>query len=399
MPHSILIVGGGFAGVEAAKTLATFNLPDTTVRLLDPKSHFEYHAALYRFITGRSPMETCIAYRDIFDGFNVDVVRDRATAVDLKAKTVIGESGSRYCYDTLMLAVGSETSFFGIPGAQACAHGMKTMDEAVRLKRRLDEIFSTCPLGAAEERSSLLHLVIVGGGPSGVELAGELGWYARKLARHCGVDPSIVIIDLIEAEDRILPMLPERASEIVMRRLRSLGVSVLVKHSIVREDVDEVCFPGKRMNAKIVVWTAGMRGSPLLEKIQGLSLDTKGRVEVDEHLRAKGHMNVFALGDSAATTHSGMAQTALYDGQFAAKVFAADFNRQGTSPTYQPPIPVVAVPVGPQWAMVLSSSRIFTGYIGWMLRRWADLKVFLRLLPFGKAIRAFRSMSMVERFR
>lgn len=395
MPNSILIVGGGFAGVEAAKTLALLKLPQTTIRLIDPKSHMEYHAALYRFITGRSPMETCIAYRDIFAGLDVDVLRDRATAVDLKMKTVTGESGSQYRYSALMLALGSETSFFGIPGVATCAYGMKTMDEAARLKRHLDEVFSACPIRSADERSSLLHLVIVGGGPSGVELAGELGWYARQLARHCGVDPSIVTIDLIEAADRILPTLPERASQIVMRRLLSLGVNVLVEHSIVREDVDEVCFPGKRMSARIVVWTAGMRGCGLLEKISGLALDEKGRVEVDEHLRAKGYTHVFALGDSAATLYSGMAQTALYDGRFVAHVLAADCNRRAL-PEYQPPVPVVAVPVGPKWAIVLIHGRIFTGYLGWLLRRLLDLKVFLRLLPLGKALRAFRSIAVID---
>lgn len=396
MQKSILIIGGGFAGVEAAKTLALLKLPDTTVRLMDPKCHMEYHAALYRFITGRSPMETCLEYRDIFQGLDVETVRDTAVSIDLATKTVTGQSGSHYRYDTLILALGSETSFFGIPGVQACAYGMKTMDEAARLKRRLDDVFSACPVRSTHEQSSLLHLVIVGGGPSGVELAGELGWYARKLARHCGTDPSIVTIDLVEAADRILPMLPERVSLLAHKRLTSLGVNVLVKHAIVREDVDEICFLDERMSAKTVVWTAGMRGCGLLEKITGLTLDTHGRVEVDEYLRAKGYVEVFALGDSAATTFSGMAQTALYDGSFVAHVLAADFNRRAAVPAYQPTVPVVAVPVGPQWAIVLMHGKVFTGYLGWILRRWLDLTVFLRLLPFGKALRAFRSIAVID---
>lgn len=360
---------------------------------MDPKSHMEYHAALYRFITGRSPMETCIAYSDIFKGLDMETVRDAATAIDLSTKTVTGKSGSQYRYDRLILALGSETSYFGIPGVAACAYGMKTMDEAARLKRRLDDVFSACPVRSTHEQSSLLHLVIVGGGPSGVELAGELGWYARKLARHCGTDPSLVTIDLIEAADRILPMLTERVALPAHERLTSLGVNVLVQHAIVREDVDEICFLDERMSAKTVVWTAGMRGCGLLEKITGLTLDTHGRVEVDEHLRAKGRTDVFALGDSAATEYSGMAQTALYDGRFIAHVLAADFNRRAP-PAYQPPVPVVAVPVGPQWAIVLMQGKVFTGYVGWILRRWLDLRVFLRLLPLGKALMAFRSIAV-----
>ncbi len=389
MPRSILILGGGFAGVQAALSLARKKGLDASVRLIDPKTYFEYHAALYRFVTGKSPMETCLPYRDIFDGTDVDVVRDRVVKINLDAKKVEGVSGSHYQYDTLLLALGSETSYFGIQGIQQYSYGMKSADEALKLTMHIDAVFASAVAASSENQTPLLHLVIVGGGASGVELAAELACYTKILAGKHRLDSSFVTIDLIEAMHRLLPMLPEAASAIVERRLRFLGVNILLNRSLVREEVEDVFLKDMQMKTKTVVWTAGMRGNSLVEKTAGLVLDHKGRIEVDELLRAKGNADVYVLGDLAATKQSGMAQTALYDGAFVADVISAD-HRGASRPTYKPKQPVYAIPVGPRWAIVIRGPWTFTGYTGWILRRLLDLRVFMTLLPLRKAWRAFR---------
>ncbi len=391
MPQSILIVGGGFGGVEAAKTLARSKMRDVTVRLIDAKTYFEYHAALYRFITGRSPMEVCIPYRQIFAGLDVDVVQDRVDGIDLQKKTVTGRSGSSYRYDTLILALGSETTYFGVAGVKEYAYGMKTAEEALKLKMHILETVDNASTADKDAKTPLLHLVVVGGGPSGVELAGELGWYVRMLAQKRGIDPSLCTVDLIEAMPRLLPCLPESAATQVEARLRSLGVNVYLNRSLVKEDFEEVYLKDMQMKTKTVVWTAGMRGHSLYERTLGLSLDRRYRIEVDDQLHVKDQKNVFAIGDSASTKWSGMAQTAFYDGHFVAKVIEANLHAS-FQPVYTPSEPHYAMPVGPKWAVSCFGGRIFSGYAGWILRRYADLRVFLKLLPPMQAFSAFRSL-------
>ncbi len=390
VPTSILIVGGGFGGVSAAKALAKKNLPDVSIRLVDPKSYFEYHAALYRFVTGRSPMEVCIPYRDIFAGTPVDIVTDRIESIDLAAKKASGSSGSEYRYDYLILAIGCETSYFGIPGIQELAYGLKSANEAVRLKNHISDVFRNAPGALPDDKNPLLHLVIVGGGASGVELAGELGGYTANIAKKSGVDPSLVTIDIIEGSSRLLPQLSASVSEKVEKRLRTLGVNIFLNRLVQKEDVRQVYLKDMQMKTKTVVWTAGTGGCSLLKSIAGLSTDKRCRIEVDEQLRAHGHKDVFVLGDAAATKYSGMAQTALRDGAFAANVIEADIQNRSL-PVYEPVAPEYAVPVGPKWAAVSVGRMQFFGRIGWILRRSADFKVFLALLPLRKAIAAFRA--------
>ena len=390
IPTSILILGGGFAGCEAAKKLARARIPDTTIRLMDPKTYFEYHAALYRFATGKSPLEACLPYHDIFEGCDIDVVKDSAVHIDLQSRTVEGKSGSHYHYDILILALGSETSYFDIHGVAEYSFGMKSATEALRLKTHVEEVCEKA-IGKNSGKEALLHFVVVGGGASGVELAAELASFTKVLALKYSLNPSIVHIDLIEAAPRILAFLPESVSCLAEARLRQLGVNVILNHSLVQEKGGQIELADASIRTKTVVWTAGMRGNSLVEKTPGFILDRKGRIEVDDCLQAKGVEHVYVLGDLAATKQSGMAQTALYDGSFVADVLLAK-ARSLKTPSYAPREPVYAVPVGPRWAVVSRNGRVVSGRVGWMLRRSLDLFVFLKLLPFRKALRAFTSL-------
>ena len=387
--HSVLIVGGGFGGVKLAQLLGRPHHEKIHVCIVDPKSYMQYRAATYRFVTGRSPMESCLLYRDLFEGLHVDLAKDSVVSIDLKKKFAKGASGSTYSFETLVLAVGGETATFGIPGVEKHAHDIGTFDGAIKLKKHIEDVCADAKWGGKGEKKPLLNIAVVGAGPTGVELAGELGWYVRKLARKNGADPSLVHIEIVEAMDRILPTMSPKVSKKVEKRLLSLGVDLLLKAAVEKEKPDALVLRnGDTIDARTVVWTAGLKANSLLSKISGLKLDKKGRVLVTDHLEAEGYKGVFALGDAASTEYSGMAQTALADAEYIAKVIERRVHKRGVGP-YLQPAPSYAIPVGPKWAAVKYRGMNFYGFIGWAMRRAADLRAFSELLPISKALRAF----------
>ncbi len=376
----ILIVGGGFAGIRAALDLAQLRLKNTRIILISDKPHFEYHATLYRVLTGRSPRAVCVPLRDVFAGRDVEVLEDEITRVDLAAKTLTGASGSHYRYDFLVLALGSETAYFDIPGLAERAFAFKSITDALRLKNHLHKIIT----------EPNAQIVVVGGGATGVEVSGELSSYVKMLAASHHLATKNITIDLIEAAPRLVPSLPERASQKIKQRLQRLGVNIFLGRAVLREDMDHLYLKDMELSTKTVIWTAGVRPHRLYAQTDGLPLDKKGRVIVNSNLEARGLPAVFVVGDGAATPHTGMAQTATSDGRFIARVIAAKLNHKSVPP-YQPKKPYLSIPVGSGWAATLLGHLALYGRIAWWLRRAADLRFFLSILPLRKALLAFSS--------
>lgn len=385
---TIVIIGGGFGGIRCALDLHHQLGKSAHIILISDKPHFEYHAALYRVVTGRSPLEVCIPLEEIFEGTSVEVVQDTVTAVSLLKKTVTGSSESVYHYDYLVLAPGSETTYFNTPGLKELAFGFKSIDEALKLKNHLHEIFSSCVRSSAEDKECSAHVVIVGGGASGTELAGELVTYMKKLAQWHQLDPAIVKVDLIHSGDRLVQMLPEKVSHTIENHLKGLGVNLMLNQRLMKEEVEHVYLKDMEMRTKTVVWTAGVAPHHMLKAIEGLTCDAKGRVIVDDRLQAQGTINVFVLGDSAATPQTGMAQTAVHDGTFVAETIVARMQRRQPA-VYVPPHVIYSIPAGPGWAATVIGKKIYYGRIGWWLRRLADWRYFASILPFGKARAVF----------
>ncbi len=386
----IVIVGGGFGGIRAVLDLAKKQLPNAKIILISNKSCFEYQAALYRIVTGRSPLEACVPLREIFIGKNFETLEDTIIKIDFKEKMLKGSSGSHYSFDFLIIALGSETVYFNIPGLKEFSFGFKSIDEALRLKKHLHELFDAYKKAALEERARIMNIIVIGGGASGAELAGELAIYAKRLAKNHQLDSSNIIIDLIEAAPRLLPALPEDISRKVENRLRRLGVNIFLNRTVVKEDIDGVYLKEMEMKTKTVIWTAGIKPHHLYSYIKGLKFDNKGRVIVDEFLQAQGQNNIFIIGDAAATPYAGMAQTAIHDGQFVAEIIERKLAGKRILP-YRPKPPFYAIPVGFGWAAVMMGDLRFYGRIGWWLRRMADMRFFLSILPWRKAILTFRS--------
>jgi len=387
----VVIVGGGFAGIATAKKLAKMAGPNMRITLLCDRPHFEYHAALYRTVTGRSPLEVCIPLREIFKGKRVEVLEDSVISIDKQAKIVQGSSGSRYQYDVLVLTLGSITNYFGIEGLDKYSFGMKTVGEAIALKRHISETLLTCKIDFNNKLEQICdaHFVIIGAGASGVELAAEIVVYAKKHAQELGVDPSLVTVDLVEAGPKILPLLPATFTNRIEHHLRGLGVNIFLNRSIEKEEFESVYMRDVEMKARTVVWTAGVQANPLYKEM-GLTVDRRGRAEVDSSLRAIGEESIFIGGDGASTPKSGMAQTALEHGNYIATTILRIERKQKVNPI-QESQPIYAIPSGPSWAGILIGNYTIYGYKGWLVRRLLDLIIFLQILPFQKAIGVFRT--------
>lgn len=389
MEKHALIIGGGFVGIAAALRLAKKNMNGVTITLISNRPHFEYHGALYRLVTGTSPLEICIPLREIFEGTRVNIVQDEIISLDRAQNVAIGSSGSHYRYDYLILGLGAETNYFNIPGLKELSFGMKTINDALRLKRHISEVILTCRTDTKNEQICATNFVIIGGGATGVEMAADLIVYARKLAGEFGIDPSLITVEIIEGASRILPALPEKFTKRIEHHIRGLGVNIFTNRTIEREEVEQVYLNDMQLRTKTVIWTAGVMAHHLFRD-WGFPTDNRGRVDIDEYFQPKGMKNIFAGGDAVIAEHWGMAQTAHRHGEYIADVISAQIANKKIQ-IFKSKTPIYAIPSGPGWAGVLWNHASFFGSIGWMIRRLVDLIVFTWMLPPQKAWDVFRS--------
>lgn len=389
-PRKIVIVGGGFGGIRAALDLASEKLHDTKIILISDKKHFEYSPALYRVVSGRSPLGVCMMLQEIFERKDVEVLTDTLTHVDLKEKTIEGSSGSSYSFDSLVLALGSETTYFDIPGLQELSFGFKSINDALRLKQHLHYLFEAYKKAGTQEAVKAAHIIVVGGGATGVELASELAHYTRALAKKHALAPSLITIDLIEAASRLAPHLPPDMSQVIHGRLHGLGINVFLNRTVIKKETEEVFLKDMEMKTKTVIWAAGVKPHHLYREIAGLTLDEKGRVLVDAHLRAQGLSNIFIVGDAASTLYAGMAQSAIHGGRFVARMIARIMRGEKLIP-YIPQKPAHAIPLGPGWAAALVGPIRLYGKAGWLVRNAADFRFFLSVMPTSKALHMYQS--------
>lgn len=376
----ILILGGGFAGIQVAHDLAKKNIKNAEVILISNKSYFEYYPGLYRVVTGASPIEVCVPLVEILRK-NVDVVVDTVSSVDLQNKKVATASGEIYEYDLLVIALGSQTAYFGIPGLEELSLGFKSASQAMELRHHINKLFKTHADHKAEDLVSHFHFVVVGGGPSGVEVAGDLSVFIKKLAKIYNIKQSLISLDIVEGNPRLLPMMPESVSKKIEKRLKKLGVHIMTNRRLLKEEIEEIYLAGITMKTKTVIWTAGTELAPVLRGIQGLSFAEKGqkRTLVNEYLEAKGFDRVYVLGDAADTPYAGLAQTAIYDGKFVARdIFNILSSR--TRQKYNPKKVSFAIPVGDNWgALVIGRLKIY-GYFAYIVRHIIDFKYFAEIL-------------------
>ncbi|EDY18484.1 FAD-dependent pyridine nucleotide-disulphide oxidoreductase [Chthoniobacter flavus Ellin428] len=320
----VFIVGGGFAGLAAAKTLAE---APVEIMLVDRRNHHVFQPLLYQVATAAlSPAEISAPIRTVVrDQKNCQVALSEAVGVDLAKQRLIFKSGHIH-YDYLILAAGATHAYFGHEEWAAVAPGLKSVEDATAMRRRILLAFETAEYeGNAEARRAALTFGIVGGGPTGVELAGAIkeiaGQAIPKDFRH--IDTSTTRVILFQGGDRILPSFPTKLSEKAQQHLEDLGVEVRLNARVTNVTNHGVHIGDEFIPIRTVFWAAGVKANPIGATL-GVPLDTSGRVIVQPDLTVPGHPEVFVVGDMAAAKSAnngepvpGVAQGGIQMGEYA----------------------------------------------------------------------------------
>jgi NADH dehydrogenase len=353
--HRIVVVGGGFGGLQAALKLARMPVE---VTLVDRRNFHLFQPLAYQVATGAiSPAEICYPLRRIFRRRrNVRVVLAEVVDVDLAARRLglrdvaLGTAPATLAYDTLIVSGGSQYSYFGHDEWQEHAAELKSLEGALTIRRRILAAFEAAELEPdAGRRAELLTFVVVGAGPTGVEMAGQIAEIARDVRGDFrAFDPMGARILLVEALDRVLSTFPESLSRKALRSLEGLGVTGRLGESVI--DVDERSVTVRRADetteviaTRTVIWAAGVTASPLaglLAEQAGVGVDRAGRLEVLEDLSLPGHPEVLALGDmvtvrqpdGTALVLPGVAPVAMQQGRHAARVVGDRLNGRAPRP-------------------------------------------------------------------
>ena len=378
----ITIVGGGFGGVKAALELSKNKRNHITV--ITDKTDFQYYPALYGTATGKSHLQAWVPLGEIFAGRNnINVTIDSVTKIDKKTKSLTGASGTTYNYHTLILALGAVTTYFGIKGLDQYAYGIKSASEIKRLKQHLFDEFS-------QPEDNDTHFLIVGAGPTGVELASALGGYLQQLKKRFNTAGPRIKISVIEAAPRVLPRMSEAASKAVLARLRKLGIHVELNKKVEEQTADSLIVSGQPIKSQTVIWTSGVANNPFFTaNADQFEIAKNGKVVVDKYLRSG--QDVYVIGDNAFTPYSGLAQTALRDA-----VFVARHILDKSKKPYVAKMPPVVVPVGENWAIFEYKNIRLSGNIASVIRSAADFVGYSDILPFGQALGVWRAQAIHE---
>ncbi|GHA72299.1 NAD(P)/FAD-dependent oxidoreductase [Cognatilysobacter bugurensis] len=336
-PH-IVVVGGGFAGLWAVRALAR---SPVRITLVDRRNHHLFQPLLYQVATaGLSSPDIAAPLRHILRRQrNVEIVLAEVAEIDVEARAVRTSNGRRLDYDTLVLATGSTHAYFGHEEWAEDAPGLKTLDDALEIRRRVLLAFENAEMAATpEERDAWLHFAVVGGGPTGVELAGTLAEIARHTLRDefRHINTATARVRLIEAGPRVLSSFPESLSQRARAQLESLGVEVLTGAPVADIDARGYRIGDNRVAARTVLWAAGVAASPL-GRMLGVETDRVGRVPVGPGLSVPGHPEIFVAGDLAALQQDGrsvpgVAPAAKQMGSHVARVISARLAGEAAPP-------------------------------------------------------------------
>ena len=330
----ILILGGGFAGLHAALALA--KLP-VDITIVDRRNHHTFQPLLYQVaLAVLSPADIATPVRSILRKYkNVEVLMDEAVGFDTAQRRVPMKSGVAMEYDYLIVATGSTHSYFGKDEWAQYAPGLKTVEDAIEIRRRVLLAFELAERQMLETGSHPpLNFVVIGGGPTGVELAGAISDIAKLYMRHDfrHIDPAMARVLILEGGPRILAAYPEDLSRKAVQQLNELGVEVHTGAQVSDVKPGYVMVGGSRLDAVVTLWAAGVQASPL-GKLLGVETDRRGCVLVNETLNPAGHSEIFVCGDLAHFEQDGkqvpgVAQPAMQMGDHVARMVDADMKHQ-----------------------------------------------------------------------
>ncbi len=374
-PMRLVIIGGGFAGLKLAKRLR--NAKGVCVTLIDRENHHLFQPLLYQIATAAlSPGSIAVPIRSVVSGAeNVQVLLAEAVGADLERKVAKLSDGTEVPWDRLVVAAGATTNYFGHDEWAAHAFGLKDLRDAIRIRERILLTFEAAEREEDPEvRRRMLSFVVIGGGPTGVEMAGaiaELGRMvlARDYQRIRGED---IRVTLIEMADRVLLPFAPKLSASAEQQLRELGVEVRtgVRVTDVREG--ELLAGDEIFPASAVIWASGVRPVPLAQAL-GLPTDRSGRIRVDDHCRVQGRSDVFAVGDIASFVPEGsdqalpgLAPVAIQQGDYVAELLRAELVGKELPPFRYRDKGIMAT-VGRSRGIVQSGGLAFWGFFAWLM--------------------------------
>jgi NADH dehydrogenase len=334
----VVIIGGGFAGINAARGFAG---KPVSVTLVDRRNHHTFQPLLYQVaLAALSPGDIAQPIRAILrNQTNVEVLMDEVAGIEAGARKVHLAGGAELYYDYLILATGATHSYFGHEEWAHLAPGLKTIEDAIEIRRRVMLAFELAERQKLESGSHPpLNFVVVGGGPTGVELGGAISdisrLYMRRDFRH--IDPSQAHVVLIEGSPQLLSAYPEDLSRSAAEQLQRLGVEVHTSLEVTDVQPGYVVAGGKKIESVVTLWAAGVQASPLGNML-GAPMDKRGAIHVDEYLNPPGHGEVFICGDLAHVIENGrripgVAQPAMQMGEHAARQILADLDGRPRKP-------------------------------------------------------------------
>ena len=375
----VVIVGAGFGGLRTA--LALRNAP-VQVTVIDRQNHHLFQPLLYWVATaGLSPADICSPIRGILrNQKNAEVFMDEVTGVDIQTNHVL--MGDRSVpYDYLVLATGVHDNYFGHPEWEHYAPGLKSIVDAISIRRKVLLAFEAAEIETDPEKiKALLTFVLVGAGPTGVEMAGAIAELAHKALasdfRH--IDTRMTRIVLIEAGPRILATFPESLTQKTQQKLVSMGVEVQIGTPVTDVDEHGVVVDGERINAATIIWGAGVSASSA-GKWLGADVDRAGRVKVSNDLSIPGHPNVFVIGDTASFIQDGkpvpgVAQVAMQGGEYVASVISHRVKGNELDKPFSYRDKGNLATVGRSYAIVDLGNIRLTGFFAWLM--WLAVHIY-----------------------
>jgi len=378
MPR-VVIVGAGFGGLQAARALRD---APVQVTVIDRNNHHLFQPLLYQVATAvLSPADICAPIRGVLSKYkNVEVLMGEVTGVDVQHQLVLLQEQS-VPYDYLILATGARDSYFGHNDWAQVAPGLKSVVQATAIRRNILLAFEKAEKEPdPEKRQALLTFVLVGAGPTGVEMAGAIGGLAHKtlVADFRHIDPKQTRIVLVEALPRILIAFDEQLATKAHQALTRLGVEVRTSSPVEAIDSEGVVIAGERISTKTVIWTAGVAASPAGQWL-GAETDRAGRVKVDSDASVPGLTyppgrmpNIFVIGDTASFTQDGkplpgVAQVAIQQGQYVASVIAARAAGKAAPPPFRYVDKGSMATIGRFYGIVSIGKFRTAGVLGWFL--------------------------------
>jgi NADH:ubiquinone reductase (H+-translocating) len=376
----VVIVGGGFAGINAAKVLGGARGVDVT--LIDRRNHHLFQPLLYQVaMAGLSPAEISAPIRSMLSRYpNIRVVLGAAQSIDLLRKMVTADIGE-LPFDYLILGCGATHSYFGHDEWEDYAPGLKTLEQATEIRRRVLTAFEDAERSSdPDEQTRLMTFAIVGGGPTGVELAGAIAEMSRlTLAKDFrSINARSARVLLLEAGPRILSMFSEAQAARASQDLADLGVDVRLRSTVTNIDAAGVQLGEEQIRAATVLWAAGVKASPLGART-GLEVDPQGRIIVEPDLTIKGHPHVFVTGDQARFTHQtgkplpGTAPVAMQAGRYAARTILDDLRGRSRQPFHFVDKGQMAT-IGRSRAILEIGSVRMGGFPAWLL--WLVIHIY-----------------------